>query len=430
MDMNNISFEELVEVIEKQNAAFLCGNGFSMNFDDVFSNIYDRLYEAHRILIRYGEYSVKANNKKFSKVFIENYRSVVNYLRSKDKKYFEKVFQDGILFANSIISNPKLISELRENSLLQMLVFGNNMIDLVEDISKVKEYKKVNIEYWTILIYIYFAILKINSTNYEFSNNNEFIFLIRLGYQNKNPIIDDKNFIEQYVLSNGFNTYYRMLFCTAIWAKGKATDFSLLEKVDELNIDCIKQFLTKFESCMTLNYDWLLNYLYENAIHLHGRFTSEKEFVWCQSLGLNFIDKGYISFSDILIGDYYNNKIKMGLIQSNDKSEINKKVNTPDKIIDAFTKKYEIEVFVIFGMCIDNDQHILRSIMVSLANENICKAKIIYCNFSENDLENFLKQYNNCMTFSNELCEKVKKIEVLNVRTKEILEKCFLGDSA
>lgn len=89
---------------------------------------------------------------------------------------------------------------------------------------------------------------------------------------------------------------------------------------------------------------------------------------------MNFIDKGYISFSDILIGDYYNNKIKMGVMQSNDKSEINKKVNTPDKIIDAFTKKYEIEVFVIFGMCIDNDQHILRSIMVSLANENITTA--------------------------------------------------------
>lgn len=75
MDMNNISFEELIEVIEKQNAAFLCGNGFSMNFDDVFSNIYDRLYEAHRILIRYGEYSVKVNNKKFSKVFIEKCNS-------------------------------------------------------------------------------------------------------------------------------------------------------------------------------------------------------------------------------------------------------------------------------------------------------------------------------------------------------------------
>ena len=217
-----------------------------------------------------------------------------------------------------------------------------------------------------------------------------------------------------------------MLFCTAIWADGKATDFSCLEKSDVLNIENIKEFLNKFKYCMTLNYDSILDHLYsQNVLHLHGKFTHNREFVWGQILGLNFSDNRDIFFSDILIGDYFINKIELGLIQSLDKSGISKKIYTHNKIIGAVTKGTDTEVFVIFGMSIDNDQHILRNIMFDLAHNNLDRVKIIYCNFSEDDLGSFKEQYFRCNSFSEEWSGKVGQIQLLHINTQEILENCF-----
>lgn len=33
------------ELIGRSKSMFICGNGFSMNFDSDFGNIYDRLYD-------------------------------------------------------------------------------------------------------------------------------------------------------------------------------------------------------------------------------------------------------------------------------------------------------------------------------------------------------------------------------------------------
>ena len=71
--MKEITYEELEKIVQKQPTAFLCGNGFSINFDSDFANIYDRLYETHKLLIRNGKFEVKANNsfQKFSKIIIK-----------------------------------------------------------------------------------------------------------------------------------------------------------------------------------------------------------------------------------------------------------------------------------------------------------------------------------------------------------------------
>ena len=77
--MKEITYEELEKIVQKQPTAFLCGNGFSINFDSDFANIYDRLYETHKLLIRNGKFEVKANNS-FQKIFKDNYKSVCKYV--------------------------------------------------------------------------------------------------------------------------------------------------------------------------------------------------------------------------------------------------------------------------------------------------------------------------------------------------------------
>ncbi len=52
------AYKELEKIVQKQPVAFLRGNGFSINFDSDFANIYDRLYEAHKLLIQSGKYDV------------------------------------------------------------------------------------------------------------------------------------------------------------------------------------------------------------------------------------------------------------------------------------------------------------------------------------------------------------------------------------
>ncbi|MFT8348823.1 hypothetical protein [Clostridium saccharoperbutylacetonicum] len=49
--MKEIDVKEIDRIINENSCVFLCGNGFSMNFDKNFSNIFDRLYDAHKSLL-------------------------------------------------------------------------------------------------------------------------------------------------------------------------------------------------------------------------------------------------------------------------------------------------------------------------------------------------------------------------------------------
>lgn len=83
--MREITNKELENIVLKQPSAFLCGNGLSINFDNDFINIYDRLYEAHKLLLHSGKYDVKANNlfKKVLRIIIK--MSVSMYIHISKK---------------------------------------------------------------------------------------------------------------------------------------------------------------------------------------------------------------------------------------------------------------------------------------------------------------------------------------------------------
>lgn len=108
MMMRELTNKELESIVLKQPSAFLCGNGFSINFDNDFTNIYDRLYEAHKLLLQSGKYDVKAN-KLFKKVFEDNYKNVCKYVYTFKQKDIEEIFLSGIDFAEIIIKDEDLI---------------------------------------------------------------------------------------------------------------------------------------------------------------------------------------------------------------------------------------------------------------------------------------------------------------------------------
>lgn len=62
MNKGELNSKELNQIICENTAMFLCGNGFSINFDKDFSNIYDRLFEAHKSLMRNGKYEANGGS--------------------------------------------------------------------------------------------------------------------------------------------------------------------------------------------------------------------------------------------------------------------------------------------------------------------------------------------------------------------------------
>ncbi|HDF3128780.1 TPA: hypothetical protein PC487_003497, partial [Clostridioides difficile] len=60
--MEDINIEKISNIIKENNSVFLCGNGFSINFDNDFRNIFNRLYESHKILIHNSKYEINSDN--------------------------------------------------------------------------------------------------------------------------------------------------------------------------------------------------------------------------------------------------------------------------------------------------------------------------------------------------------------------------------
>ena len=423
--MKDINVEYLENIIKENNCAFLCGNGFSINFDKDFANIYDRLEEANSQIQENGIYKV-TQGKLLTKVFEENYNKVYKLVEKYKQKDFEKLFYDGILFARTIMANEKLLKNLDTEGYNPKLVFDYSKTDIIKSIANCNNYKNINIEFWTILIYIYFAIQKMKKQiNYKFNKKNTFIALIECGDVFRVSTNNLQNDIDFLTLSNGFTIYYKMLFSTAILCNGKALNIKKLNNIQKINLPILTNFLSIFKSIMTLNYDHILeNLLKQDIIHLHGSFVkNEYEYVYLQSFGIN-IEDTYISFSDILLGDYFY-KTQAAILYDLFQNNFNKRIIHLSKVIDRNFSINTINTIFIFGLNIENDEHILRTIMLELYKVNSKNKKIIYSYFTEEDKEIFENQYHKCITFRNDISKEVKNIPLLGIKTQEILDKVF-----
>lgn len=424
---------ELNTEISDNRSAFLTGNGFSINFDKGFSNLYDNLYSAHEILINNSQFKVKSNHV-FNKICKDNYKSVMQYLKYFSEADLLILFQDAALFAESIISNEQLIAELWKSNIITKLTFGFSQIEPLTqicEVSKERGIKFVNIEHWTILIYFYAAIKNINPSCYEFPTNNTFIMALKHGSKNKQNFVEGQDgTFELYsdVIFNGFTTYFRMLFSIAIFSKGKAVNFDKLDNRDTIDLNKLNEFLNEFDLLLSLNYDNIMEKVALKKVeHLHGEFVLNKEeYVYNQSYGMNS-EEGYVSFSDILIGDYFIFKSFLPVVNklSAQRGFINKKIDTFGRKLERLFSENSITTAVVFGMSIENDYHVLRNMMLAFYNSGVKEPHIIYSYFNEKEKQDFIEEFDNVITFSEEVNIYCRNIKVSYVQTQEVLSTYF-----
>ncbi|MBZ3935157.1 hypothetical protein [Methanimicrococcus blatticola] len=425
--------QELEEELRNKKCALLCGNGISINFDSGFSKVFENLFCAHTDLYKKTKYDIKANDINFSTKCNENYDAICNELRTITKTQYNLIFEDGIAFAKSIVDHPRIYDDLKNNELLTELVFGKSewtCLASLYDVGIKKGSSSVNIEYWTILIYFYFAIKKIDPDYYKFPKNNKFLNLIQIGYKSKATLSEElENEIHTNVIFNGLNIYFKMLFSLAIYNSGKATNLERCDKISKIDNKKINVFLNSFQTIFTLNYDHLIEKITgrKDIKHLHGSYILDKiEYVYYQSFSI-IENNETVSCSDIMIGDYFINKTLYPIIAkfSSKLSTINKRIELEPEIITDETNKKRIETYLIFGMNIENDQNILRNIMVAFYSAKILKPKIIYAYCTENEKQEFEKQFFEVITFDQNMSDYARNINVEYIETRIILERFF-----
>ena len=414
--------------LENNKNAFLLGNGFSMNFDSSFENIHDRLFETHKDLLRKTSYSVNSPNAILKKKLTTNYKNILKELKYIDENKFESIFEDAIIFAKSIITFPNMEMVLNESKSLRKLTFGISQWDGIKNIYKTgieRGARNVNIEYWTILIYMYYVLKQNQPNGYTFPSNNFFISLLKIGDSpnisigTKDPMIETCN--------NGFNTYYRMLYSLAIFNKGKAISCDNLDKISLLNISKIHTLLAKGDVVLTLNYDHLIEELWSDIYieHLHGSYRLNcKNYFHYQSLSFTHEDQE-VSISDILIGDYFCNKTFLPIVANSSKGTSSSIKESADDKIYRYIKEKRVSHVIIFGMNINNDQDLLRYIMLAFEANQIKNPSITYCYFTDEERKEFSVQYSKVITFGKIVVDYCKNITVNYVKTQEILDEYF-----
>lgn len=433
MNKKEIGTYEFNNIIENNNIALLCGNGFSMNFDSSFGNIFDRLYESHLIWKRNCEYNVKAGDL-FKNKLKGNYDSLKRYLLNFNESQIREIFDDGLVFAKFVTNDSNLVNQLREEEWVKKLEFGIDELDIAFNIAKEEDTSRINIEYWTILVQIYYAIKYCNS-NYKFPESNRFITSVEQGDAVKGSFLGEnpKNNIKasEQAMLNGFTTYYRFLFCISIFNNGKYMNINNMDRVSTLDLDKIRNFLEKFDSIFTTNYDTILEkiLLDRSIIHLHGQFSFDAiEYCYHQSLSLKLDNGSMVSFSDILIGDYFVNKTIRPVVSTlaSKKFLENKKSLNINEMLEKEINKNNVNTFFILGLNIDNDQHILKGIMSNLYFSEIENPKIVFSYYQESDKQIFEEQLEKCITFNEAMNRYCNEIDIYFINTRYgILDKYF-----
>jgi len=419
------------DIISKNNTALLTGNGFSINFDLDFANIYDRLYLGHKQVLSKTNFKIKANPL-FRKRLLENYNSIRQYSRTFENDTFEKIFNDAILFAKFIVEKDEIKQAIVDHKECPELTFGFSHISIAESIYSIgakKGYKFVNIENWTGLIWIYYALEDSDVPIFEefLKEENLFIKLIKLGQVNKTKIVDGNYVLDNFVF-HGFVTYYKMLMATTIFNDGKVLKLESLKNIDNIDKQNLKSFLDYYKVLITLNYDKILDLVSaRNVHHLHGEFSINDSFYVFHQLYEIVHETNIISFSNLKIGDYFFAKGRAPYIYNSStiNSRFNKTVVDPFKELSNLIESHKLNHFMLFGMNVENDYHILRGIMLGFIEKNVKNPIVTYCYYSLEERESFEETWNKVITFGDEYSEYARNIKIHFVDSKEIINTYF-----
>ncbi len=417
------------DTISKNNTALLTGNGFSINFDPDFANIYDRLYIGHKQVLSKTDLKIKANNQ-FRKRLLENYNSIRQFSRTFANDTFEKIFKDAILFAKFIIDNDDIKKTIIDHKEYHELTFGFSHLSITESIYTIgskKGYTFVNIENWTGLIWIYYILEDSVAPIFEefLKEDNLFIKLIKLGQVNKTKLMDGHYVLENYIF-NGFVAYYKMLMATTIFNDGKVLKLESLKNNEKIDKQNLKSFLENYKVLITLNYDKILELVSNRHVHhLHGEFYVNDSFYVYNQLYEIVHDRNIISFSDMKIGDYLFAKSQAPIFYNFSTNRYNKPVVNPFKELANIVEIHKLNHFMLFGMNVENDYHILRGIMLGFKEKNVKEPIVTYCYFSLEEKKSFEETWNKVITFGDEYSEYARNIKIQFVDSKEIINIYF-----
>lgn len=434
MDFKEISINQLMDEIITNKSVFLCGNGFSVNFDESYKldNLAKTLYQTHCHLKSNKSYDM-ISKQPFKRICKENFNQTIKIL---DKIYnendFNNLFESAVLFAQSILSSKITIDWLKNHTYNNTLTFGLSSLDLVESIiyqASTYGIMQVNYELWSVLIYFILALKSAPKDIYVHDKDNLFVQATLKG-TSQAVLETDSDFANLYADTaiNGMYTYLRFLFTTNILLEGKSFNVQELSRWSHYDLNLLVSFFNNYNYIITTNYDLLLEKISNrnDIAHLHGSFSKIKKRVLAQSLGVFYNFTRY-DLSTLIFGDYFLSKsFYQTTAKIANKNPQNTKIEIYTDILERIVQQKNTQSIVIFGLNVDNDYHIISNIKFHLALNKCTTNKLIYCYYSEKDKESFLKIYYKII-FSSTVNAIIKsKIQVQLISSKELLDNFFI----
>lgn len=390
--MQFIEKSELVEFLSKNRNTLIVGNGFSMNFDKDFGNIYFRLPTAHVDLKTQGDFQISRGARPDTKRMISTGFEIVHEkFQSFEQEDYEHFFNSAIEFASLLKKNESLKETILQSRHLNRISFVPNLYEVAVRISKVgteEGFYRVNLEDWIVLIWLYYLV-KDKEEVQTFVTDNLFLELLLAG-DTGGLFTDSPSAIVLKYKFNGLTTYLRCLFLSAIFNRGKSVDISLLEKYEEIDLEQFKNISKYFLKVFSLNYDHLVDDLFKTAVtHLHGDFTTKnKESYFYMNMWFNYRKKRY-STSNILLGDFTLTKRLEPMLHTHVVSKHFNEIKLLDieNTITNAVKVKKLNNFVFFGIHPDNDFHIFKSIFDAYVAYPSEVMQVTFCYYDSQEIE-------------------------------------------
>lgn len=431
-----LNLPEFEELISDTNSSILCGNGLSINFDNRLSmnNLGKSLYNAHCTWKAHSNYKI-ISNADFKDGMKKNYNGAKKIIdRIKSEEDLENFFKCAISFSIQIVEDGNIVKWLNKNGFNSKLVFGVSQTDILHEIisqAKTRSVLSVNYEYWSLVIYFVLALNNAPDDVYVFDKTNIFVNAVLSGGQysliKQKLELRGSSIIAETVI-NGVAIYLRFLFAINILIEGSGVNVTEFLNWRKLNISKINELFSKFDHLLTTNYDLLIENITGRTVrHLHGEYSKNETVVFYQSMSVSFGLNKY-DLSTITVGDYFTEKtFFMTTAQGCSGKYPNSPVLFYSKTLEEVIRKQNTETFVIFGLCADNDYHIIRDLQVYMGLEKTQNAEIVFCYYDEYAKNGFLDVYEKCITYSSELSDFVRNnIKLSLVDSKEILGKYFI----
>lgn len=416
------------------NKALIVGNGFSINFDRSFSNIYGALDRGKNALLRSGQFNISLGAKpQTKKALKKNYQSVLQFVRKMDQKQLEKIFEDALKFAGFISNTPNILEQLLKSKHIYKLKTAPNMIEIAESIWKVgseKGISYVNIENWPVLFWIYNLIDKTPEFKEFTQSSNLFVTLMKLGEMVKMFDTNKESSVMARTRFNGFAIFYRLLMLSIVFNEGKSVNIENLDNSERIDKKNLRKWLLNFKLLFSLNYDLILEKISQRSvIHLHGQFSTVKEGdLFYYSYALQKEDTVYYT-NNILLGDYTSTKVLDNLMHQlvMKKQAFAQPIEDPLGILQKNLKLEEINEIIFFGVHPENDYHILSGIFYHFYSNQIVNPKIKYCFYREEEKEEFKTTWNHVIhnVYSSASIEYAKSILIEYCDSKEIVKESF-----